>query len=43
MFDSSLIIISFASLALSALNIWFFMLYVLIIFVSSLLLLEGEK
>ncbi|MCD6469303.1 NADH-quinone oxidoreductase subunit A [Candidatus Bathyarchaeota archaeon] len=43
MFDSSLIIIAFASLALHALNIWFFVLYVLIIFISSLFLLEGEK
>ena len=43
MFDSSLVIIAFASLALNALNIWFFMLYILIIFISSLFLLEGEK
>jgi len=43
MFDSSLVIIAFASLALNALNMWFFMLYILIIFISSLFLLEGEK
>jgi len=43
MFDSSLLIIAFASLALNISNIWFFIFYILIIFVSSLFLLEGEK
>jgi len=43
MFDSSLLIIAFASLVINAFNLWFFILYILIIFVSSLFLLEGEK
>lgn len=41
-FDSSLLIIAFASLALTPFNVGLFLLYILIVFISSLFLLEGE-
>lgn len=38
--DSPLVIIAFASTALNSFNIWFFITYVFILFISSILLLE---
>lgn len=40
LFDSSLIIIAFASAALNPFNVWFFVIYIFLLFISSALLLE---
>jgi len=42
-FDSSLIIIAFASAALNPFNTWFFSIYVLLLLISSILLLGVEE